>query len=41
MKIFVLWAVIIAVSFIVPTNVPTAFVVGSWFGIIWMRWFND
>lgn len=39
MKIFVLWAVIIAVAFIVPENVVIPFMVGSWFGIAWMRWF--
>lgn len=41
MKIFVLWAVIIAVGLIAPTNFATAFMVGSWFGIFWMRWFYD
>ena len=40
MKIFVLWAVIIAAAFIVPEYAATAFMVGSWFGIIWMRWFD-
>jgi len=41
MKLLVLWAAIIAVSFIVPTNIATAFMVGSFFGIVWMGWFDD
>ncbi len=41
MKLVVFWAVILAAAFIVPTNVATAFMVGSWFGIAWLRWVYD
>jgi len=39
MKIFLLWAVIIAVSFLVPSNVAVGFMLGSFFGIAWMFWY--
>ena len=39
MKIFLVWFVIIAVFLLVPINVATGFMMGSFFGIIWMAWY--
>jgi hypothetical protein len=39
MKMFLLWAVIFAISFLVPSNVAVGFMLGSFFGIFWMFWY--
>lgn len=41
MKIAVLWAVIFVVSRFFSTNVATAFMLGSFFGIAWSYWFDN
>ena len=41
MKLIVYWAVLIALSFLLPQSSTTSFMLGSWFGISWALWYTD